>query len=258
MSKFFRTGGFDVSLFLIRIAFGIAIVLAWQYLVKWEVLDRAAFSMPTEVWAYLSEEAFPSSDFWSNFLATAKATLIATAMAAVFGTGAGVTLGLLPRLEAVLSPYLDAFMAMPRIALAPVFIILFGITTSAKVALAFTIGVFICLNSASAGVKSIDPQLRRLAHVMGANKLRLIGRVMLPGSVPGIFAGIRLSVVFCLLGVVAAELIASRDGLGQLLQAYAGVFRVDAVYGILIVLAVFATALNVTMRRLESYILRWQ
>lgn len=249
---------FDVSLLFARVLFGVGVLVAWQVLVDTGVADKSAFSTPTDIWAYLVNEALPDSEFWANFWATAKATIIATSLAAVVGTGVGVTLGLMPRLEAIVNPYLDAFNAMPRIALAPVFVIMFGITTSAKVALAFTIGVFICLNNASAGVRGIDPQLRKLAHVMGANKVRLILRVMLPGSVPGIFAGIRLSVIFCLLGVVASELIASRDGLGQLLQMYAGVFRVDAVFGILIVLAIFATLLNVLMRKLESYFLRWQ
>lgn len=246
------------GLLVARILFGVAIVVAWQVLSEQGVIDKSAFSTPSDIWTFLINDALPESAFWSDFWATAKATIIATALAAGVGTAVGVTLGLTPRLESVVTPYLDAFNAMPRIALAPVFVILFGISTSAKVALAFTIGVFICLNNASAGVRSIDPQYRRLAHVMGANKFRLIIRVMLPGSVPGIFAGIRLSVIFCLLGVVAAELIASRDGLGQLIQAYAGVFRVDAVFGVLIVLAVFATVLNVGMRRLEGYILRWQ
>lgn len=248
----------DYGLLAARVLFGLGVLAAWQILIDTGVADKSAFSSPTDIWAYLIDEALPTSDFWANFWATAKATIIATSLAAVIGTGVGVTLGLMPRLEAIVNPYLDAFNAMPRIALAPVFVIMFGITTSAKVALAFTIGVFICLNNASAGVHSIDPQLRKLAHVMGANKVSLILRVMLPGSVPGIFAGIRLSVIFCLLGVVASELIASRDGLGQLLQMYAGVFRVDAVYGILIVLAVFATIINVLMRKLESHLLRWQ
>jgi NitT/TauT family transport system permease protein len=247
-----------LTLLAARILFGVLLVAAWEVLADLDVIDVSAFSKPSDIWAFLTDEAFVDSEFWADFWATAQATIIATALAAAVGTAVGVSLGLLPRIEAVVTPYLDAFNAMPRIALAPVFVIVFGISTSAKVALAFTIGVFICLNNASAGVRSIDPQFRRLAHVMGANKLRLIVRVVLPGSVPGIFAGIRLSVIFCLLGVVAAELIASRDGLGQLIQAYAGVFRVDAVFGVLIVLAVFASVLNALMRRVEAYILRWQ
>jgi NitT/TauT family transport system permease protein len=186
------------------------------------------------------------------------AVVIAFLLASVIGIVVGIALALLPRVERVVSPYLDALNAMPRIALAPVFVVAFGLTPKAKVALAFSIVVFIVLTSARAGVRSVDVDIMRLSTVLGANRRQMFAKVLFPVAIPAIFGGLRLGVIFSLLGVVTSELIAARDGIGQLLQGYASLFQIDGVYGLLIVLAVIASLLNAGMAIVERYLLRWQ
>jgi NitT/TauT family transport system permease protein len=199
-----------------------------------------------------------SGELWLNMKATLIATVVAFVLASAVGVVVGVALGVLPRTERVLSPFLDAFNATPRIALAPVFIIYFGITTQAKVALAFTLVVFIVLSASRAGVRSADPDALRLSAVTGANKRQLFMKVLLPVAVPQIFASLRLGLIYSLLGVVASEIIASRSGLGQLVAKYTATYQLDHVYSILILLALIATALNQLMVQLEGWLLRWQ
>jgi NitT/TauT family transport system permease protein len=212
---------------------------------------------PEQVWNFMREE-------WVKgvILGAAEATLfamfVAFFLASAVGIVIGIALGLMGKVEAVINPFLDALNSMPRIAFAPVFVLYFGITTSAKVALAFTVVVFILIYNARAGVRSADGDWMRLSRVLGATNFQLFYKIMLPVSVPSIFAGLRLGLIYALLGVVTSEIIASRVGLGQLINAYSSTFKMEGVYGILIILAVVGLALNSMMAGLERWILRWQ
>ena len=197
-------------------------------------------------------------NLWWNLWYTVEAALIAFVLATIVGTFIGITLALLPRFEKVVDPYLSALNAMPRIALAPVFIVAFGLTMQAKIALAFTIGVFILITASRAGVRSVDMEHLRLATVLGAKPHQLFVKVLFPVAVPSIFGGIRLAVIYCMLGTLTAELIGSNNGMGQLIQQSAGLFRTNEIYAYIIVLAITATLMNMLMGRVERYLLRWQ
>jgi NitT/TauT family transport system permease protein len=240
-----------------RIAVLCVLIGLWQVVASYDILDETATSNPSDVGSYLWD-AIRGQELWTNLAATVQATLIAFALASGVGIMIGVSLGLLPRVEKVLEPFLNAFNAMPRIALAPIFIVAFGLTIQAKIAVAFTIVVFIMITSARAGVRSVDIDIMRLATVLGAKRRHLFAKVFIPTAIPSIFGGLRLGLIYSLLGVVTAELIGSNDGMGQLLQQAAGVFETDEVWGLLIVLAVVAALVNTLMGRLERHLLRWQ
>jgi NitT/TauT family transport system permease protein len=147
---------------------------------------------------------------------------------------------------------------MPRLALAPLFIVALGINTSAKVAMAATLVFFIVLSGARAGVRSTDAEWLRLSTVLGAKKHQLFRKVLLPVATPAIFAALRLGLIYSLLGVVGSELISARNGLGQLIAYDSSMFRMEGVYAILILLAVIAVVLNQTLGFVERRLLRWQ
>jgi NitT/TauT family transport system permease protein len=195
---------------------------------------------------------------WLNLWYTLQAALIAFALASVVGVTIGITLALLPRFEKVVEPYLSALNAMPRIALAPVFIVAFGLTINAKIALAFTIVVFILITSARAGVRSVDVEHLRLARVLGASRRQMFTKILFPVATPAIFGGLRLGVIYALLGTLTAELLGSNNGIGQQLQIAAGLFDIAQIYGLIIVIALSATLINTGMGYLERYLLRWQ
>ena len=118
--------------------------------------------------------------------------------------------------------------------------------------------VFMLITSARAGMQAIDVDIVRLARSLGANRRQLFFKVMLPVAVPSIFGGLRLGVIYSILGVLTSELIGAKNGIGQLLQEYASLFQIEAVYGLLIVLAIVASSINSIMSWLERRILRWQ
>ena len=246
-----------VYLFAGRVGVVGVVLLLWQLAATHGVIPDVLSRTPGQVGRYL-EEGFRSGELVHATWATMEATLIAFVIAGVAGVVAGVGVGLLPRVERLISPFLDALNAMPRIALAPLFVIYFGIDTTGKVALGVSIAFFVVMSSAQAGVKSADPEILRLSRVLNASTLQIFAKVMIPSAIPSIFAGLRLGLIYSLLGVVTSEIMGSRLGLGQLIMKYSGVFEMEAIYGILIVLAVLASVINIGMSVIESRVLRWR
>ncbi len=197
-------------------------------------------------------------DLWHHYWATLKATMVGLFIAVVIGTPIGLTLGLMPTAQRVVAPFLSAINAMPRIALAPVFIVVFGITMAAKVALAVSLVIFIMILNAIAGVAAADPEAVRMMTSMGASRAQTLRMVVLPAALPSILTGVRLGLIYSLLGVIASELIASADGLGQLIARSAGVFDLATVYAALLLLMITAAVFNTASEIIERWLLRWQ
>lgn len=232
-------------------------LLAWDLTARNQWITPVLAKSPKQSWDYFTE-AVDNGELWSNAQATLLAVAIAWVLASAAGVVVGLALGLLPTVERILAPFLDAANALPRIALAPFFIVAFGIGTSAKVALASTLVFFIVLSASRAGVRSADSEWLRLSAVLGAKKHHLFWKVMLPVATPAIIASLRLGLIYALLGVIGSELIAAENGLGQLIAQYSSLFRLEAVYAILILLAIIAVVLNQVMAAAERRLLRWQ
>lgn len=240
-----------------RILFGIFLVLFWQVGYSLGLVDPVIARSPEEVGSFLWEIIIDGT-LWPALWSTMSATLIAFVLASTVGVILGIALGLFPRVEMVVDPFLNAANAMPRIAFAPLFVIWFGIGQTAKVALAFTIVVFILLLNARAGIRTVQPDVKTMATMMGMNKLQMFWKILLPTAVPSIFAGLRLGLIYSLLGVITSEIVAARQGLGQLIASYAGTFVIEGVYAIVIVLAIIAAVLNMLMAMVERKILKRQ
>lgn len=243
--------------------------LFWQVLVLvlllliWEAARRLGLGRavvlqgPGAVWTALVN-LLAGDELWPNFWATIWPMLTALFLSAVVGIPLGLVLGLLGRVDRIVAPYLSALNSMPRIALAPIFIIIFGIDSSAKVALAFSVVVFIMILNARAGVSAADPEAMRMMTTLGASKRQIITKVVLPAAVPSILSGFRLGLIYALLGVITSELIAAKDGLGQLIAVYAASFNLATVYAILVILMITAASMNGLSEVIERRLLRWQ
>jgi NitT/TauT family transport system permease protein len=240
-----------------QVALGLGLLGLWQLVASEQLVAPVLAKSPAESWDYVVAAA-KSGELWTNTRATMSAVLIAWVLAGAAGVACGLALGLLPRVERVVNPFFDAANAMPRIALAPLFIVAFGINTLAKVALAVTVVFFVVFSGSRAGVRSTDAEWLRLSVVFGAKKRQLFWKIFLPVAAPAIFAALRLGLIYSLLAVVASELIAARDGLGQLIAYYSNSFNMAAVYAILLLLALVAVLLNEGMAFVERRLVRWQ
>jgi NitT/TauT family transport system permease protein len=157
-----------------------------------------------------------------------------------------------------MEPYLAVLNAMPRFALAPLFLLWFGLGLGSKVAVGTSLSFFIVLANTVAGIRGVSADLVILSRSLGATPKQVFFKVTLPGAVPVIFSGLRLALVFSMLGVVGAEIIAAEHGLGQTLSYLQSTFNMNGVMGLLALLATLGMLVTRGMTRLEKRLPKWQ
>lgn len=242
---------------LLRLAL-VAIVLgAWQLLVDADVLNANLFGSPVGVWNALGD-FLTTEATWTNTGATMQAVLISF----VIGSGLGIVVGLLigasSYSDRLIAPMLVPINSIPRIALAPLFIAWFGLTITSKVVLATSIIFFILVENSRGAVRNLEPDIAIMAKVFGLKRVPFVLKVVLPSAVPALFAGLRLAVTYTLLGVIASEMIAARDGLGQLIVSFSSQLQINYVWAALLLLVVIATVIAFVFAAAERRLLRWQ
>ncbi len=147
---------------------------------------------------------------------------------------------------------------MPRLALAPLFLLWFGLGLGSKIAVGTSLSFFIVLANTVAGIRGVSQDLIVLSRSLGATPNQIFFKVTLPSAVPVIFSGLRLALIYSMLGVVGAELIAAEHGLGQQLAYLQATFNMNGVMALLALLAVLGMVVTQGMTRLEKALLRWQ
>lgn len=240
---------------VVSLAAGITL---WQVAAERGWIDDTFFGKPSAIVEFLNAGFIQGKGLWREL----GYTLAGTAISFVSGSLAAVTLGMLfsalPKLQRVLDPYLTLLNAMPRIALAPLFLMWFGLGIGSKVAVGFMLAFFIVLSSTMAGMRGVDTDFLRLSRSLGCSPMRIFFKVTLPSAVPVIFSGLRLGLIYSMLGVVGAELLAAEHGLGQQLAYLQSNFDTSGVMGILFLLAILGLLITTGMSRLESHLLDWQ
>jgi NitT/TauT family transport system permease protein len=251
-----KAGGRTGSILAARALFLVAFLALWQGAVAYGLADEAFVSSPTSIvaafWKLLGE-----GDLLPNLLTTLIEIMISFALSVVFGIASALVLDRSDWLNRILSPFLTAFNSMPRIALGPLFILWFGIGISSKVVLAFSLGYFIMLLSTLGGLKNVDRDLLLMSRLFGASELRLFRDVRFPWALPSIFAGLRLTLIYCSAGAVIGEMIAAQSGLGVLVQSFSGRFDVASVMALILVVAFLVMALTALMDLVERHLLEW-
>jgi len=233
---------------LARLILALIIMAAWQYLPSANV--RFWMSGPIEIVARLLTWLRDGS-LWENVGATLLAMALGYAIGTASGIAIGLLLGLMPRLNRVLSPYVAALYAMPKIALAPLFVIVFGIGLESKVALVAITVFFLVLNATLDGVQNVDRDLTRALALMGATRLEVIRKVLIPATLPWIFTGMRIAVRYAFTNTLLAELIASNSGIGFMIEYYSGIFDATGTYVAILVLVIMSVGLTELLTQIE-------
>ena len=233
-------------------------LLAWEYTMRQEWLPQTFFGQPSGIAAYLWDGFAVGRKLWLELGYTVAGTLISF----VVGSSAALLLGLVfvmfPKVEHALDPYLMVLNAMPRFALAPLFLLWFGLGIGSKIAVGVSLAFFIVLANTVAGIRGVSPDLVVLSRSLGASPRQIFFKVTMPSAVPVIFSGLRLALVFSMLGVVGAEIIAAEHGLGQTLSYLQSTFNMNGVMGLLVLLASLGMLVTRGMTRLEKALLKWQ
>jgi NitT/TauT family transport system permease protein len=147
---------------------------------------------------------------------------------------------------------------MPVLALLPVFVMFFGIGESSKVMIIFWGVLWAVLLNTISGVKSVDPQLIRASQSMGSSSARLFATVILPASLPHIFAGTRISVTTSVLILIAAEMVGAKRGLGYAMYFYQANMKIPEMYAYIVIMAIIGVTLNFTLEAVERRSFRWR
>ena len=247
-----------VAIFLGRIVVFLLIGLAWHLLAKSGKVESILIGSPLDTAEVFIDGLFVEGTFWGPLLNTLLATLIAFGLGSIAAVAAGLFFTTFPFIRALFDPLLTGFNSMPRLALAPLFLLWFGLGMWAKISLAFSLTFFIVLYATMAGVKSVDADRLTLAKLLGASQRQVFFTLVLPSAVPTLFAGLKLGLIYALLGVVGQELVGSREGIGQQVSYFAGTFQTNGVFAVLILLAIVGTALTSLTGWLEERLLRWQ
>lgn len=230
----------------------------WEWAAWSGLLDPTFFGRPAGILTFLWSNFVTGTTLWVELGWSTMSTLIAFVLGSVAALLTGLVFVIFPRLERFLDPYFSALNALPRIALAPLFILWFGLGIGSKIAMGFTLTFFIVLSSTVAGMRGINQDHVILTDTLGASPRQKFFLVTLPGAVPVIFSGLRLGLIYALLGVIAGEILAAEHGLGQQLAYFASTFNMNGVMALLVVLAVCGMGATEGMTRLERRLLRWQ
>jgi len=230
----------------------------WEWGSRAGWLDRTLFGQPSQILLYLWRGFFVEGHLWPDLGYTVAGTLISFALGSIAAVALGLAFTQWPPLERAMDPYLTVVNAMPRFALAPLFLLWFGLGIGSKIAMGTSLSFFIVLGNTVAGIRGVPQDFLTLSRSLGATPGQLFFKVTLPSAVPVIFSGLRLGLIFSMLGVVGAEIIAAEHGLGQTLAYLQSNFNMDGVMALLFLLAGLGMLVTKGMARLERWLLRWQ
>jgi len=198
------------------------------------------------------------ADIYLHLGVTLLETVLAFAIGTLLGLVFGLWLALAPTASAILDPYIKAANSMPRVILAPIFALWFGLGIWSKVALAVTLVFFIVFFNVYQGVKEVSPVVLANARMLGANQRQLLRTVYLPSATSWVFSSLHTSVGLAFVGAVVGEYLGSARGVGYLILQAEGTFDVNTVFAGIVVLTAFALVLDGIVGRIETHLMKWQ
>jgi NitT/TauT family transport system permease protein len=198
------------------------------------------------------------ADIYSHLGVTLLETLLAFGIGTMLGLICGLWLALAPLASSILEPYITAANSMPRVILAPIFALWFGLGIWSKVALAVTLVFFIVFFNVYQGVKEVSPVVLANARMLGANQRQLLRTVYLPSATAWVFSSLHTSVGLAFVGAVVGEYLGSARGVGYLILQAEGTFDVNTVFAGIVVLTACALLLDGAVSRLERRLMKWQ
>jgi len=239
-----------------QVTLGIILLLLWQG-VSGRLIDNFFISNPVDVGTRLAGWIKDGSLF-VHIWATVYATVMGFIVGSVGGVLLGVWLGVSPFASRLLNPYLSALNALPKVALAPLFVLWFGLGIESKIALAAVLVLFLVFLNTYAGVREVDQDLIDGARLMKATRAQVITKVIIPSATSWMFAGLKISVPYALIGAVLGEMIAANRGLGYLVQFSGSQFDSAGVFAVLLVIALLAVVLNFLVEIVQHRMQQWR
>lgn len=238
-----------------------ALLGGWELLARAKIIDTFFFSSPSAIAARLYEwitQGANGTPLWYHVWVTLEEALLGFFSGFVLGILAGVALGRNRMASEVLTIYIKVFNSVPRVVLAPIFILIFGLGLTSKVALSFVMVFFIVFSNAFQGVREADRSLIANARILGASKWQLTRSVIVPSAMSWIFASLHVSFGFAIVGAIVGEFVGARHGVGVLIQVAGGAFDTAGMYAAIVIIMVVALAAEYAVTFLEKRLAKWR
>ncbi len=232
-------------------------LLMWEWQVRAGNISALFFPAPLVIIRTLVQR-FANGEWLSHLLATLSRLVLGFTIGSTTGLVLGVSMGWSRRLRVVADPLLAAAHPVPKIAVLPLVMILFGIGETSKIVLIAVTAFFPMVINTMVGVRQINPLYFEVVRNYGAPPLKVFRRIIIPGSLPLILTGLRLALNVSLLITIAVELVTAQQGLGALIWLAWETLRTEELYASLTVIAALGIIMNVLIQRLTSTILPWK
>ena len=229
----------------------------WEALARLGVLNPFYIPPPGKVAATLFG-LFADGEIWTHIEATFGAALLGLALGVVVGAILGVSAALLPLVGEILDPVMTVLNAVPRIILAPLFVIWFGIGIASKVAVTFVLIAVLFFFAVYAGIKEVDQRLVERVKTLGGGRSTLLREVYLPAVTAWVLSNLKVAVGFAFTGAVVGEFVASSRGLGYLLSFAQSTYNASLTLALLLLIMIFVFMLFALAGRVEKRLLRWR
>ncbi|MFE5869854.1 ABC transporter permease [Streptomyces roseifaciens] len=240
----------------------LAVVLgAWELTARNGIIDPFNFSMPSRIWDQIVQwtlHGTPQGSLGEQIWYTLYEALLGWVFGVAGGVVLGIALGRVRFLADVFSPYIKVLNALPRIALVPVFLIMFGLGPASKVASAVVLVFFPVFFNAFQGAREVDRNLVANARILGASNRRVTLQVVIPSATSWIFTSLHVSFGFALIGAIVGEYLGAAKGIGLLVSASQGTFNTAGVYAAMAILAVVALLAESLLTFAEKKLFRWK
>jgi sulfonate transport system permease protein len=250
---------------LVLIRLGILAVL----LVTWELVsgntregepalvDKFWVSQPSDILARLADW-ISKGTLWFHMAITLQEMIIGFVIGSIGGVLIGFLLARNVVLARIFDPFIMAFYSIPKLALAPLFILWFGIGLEPKIVLVSTVVFLLVFLNTYSGVRDVDHEIVDVFRLMGASQRDIFTKIVLPSASPWILTGLKIAVPYSLIGAVVGEIMASNKGLGYLLMHSQGQFDTAGLFAAIFVLMIMGLLINEVVNRAEARLLRWK
>jgi len=233
----------------------IAVIAMWELAARQLGLSALVLPAPSAV-ALSLWSGLASGYFWPHLWATLQALLLGLLIGSAVGLLSGMALAESELLERVLKPYVVVSQVVPKLALAPLFVLWFGFGMLPTVLITALICFFPLMENTLTGLRQVDAQRLQLFRMLGATRMQTLLRLKLPTGLPAILAGLRVAVVLALVGAVVAEFMGASQGLGAVVIAAQGMMDTTLMFAALVLIAAMGLLLYQACLVLERYLLR--
>jgi NitT/TauT family transport system permease protein len=241
---------------VLRLLLILGTLAAWEALVR--LFSVPAFILPAPSSIFMAlYRGFASALYIDHMWITLAETLMGFALGSVLAFALGIAVALSRRVEYFLYPFIIMFQAMPKVALAPLIIIWFGIGLTSKVLSAALVAFFPLMVNTIVGLRSAEEDRINLMRSLAATRSQIFWMLQLPNALPYIFAGLEIAMIFALIGAIVAEFVGAQSGLGMLMQSMNFTMDVAGQFSVLLILSVVGLILNGIVTEVRRRVLFW-